>query len=276
MSTSPANPHRLTLQTLPNTRGAIQLDTHDPRRDLVSRSLHAQRVWEPFESRLWLAAHRPDDVVLDVGANLGYFSVLSAQCQASPRLVIAAEPSADNFQLLESNIALNPSPVTVVPVRVALGDRTRRGSLYLSEDNLGDHQIYAGDGERREDPIEVVHGGSLIERHTRIVDLLKIDTQGSEYAVVQGLFELLAKSRDKLRMLIELTPWSLRCAGSSGRELLERLSELDLPVAIVDHIEHRLVPSTYAELCRWCDNVDATPDDRGFMNVFLGEPPDKL
>ena len=103
------------------------------------------------------------------------------------------------------------------------------------------------------------------------MNLVKIDTQGAEFQVVQGLMPLLLASGSSLRMIVELTPYSLRAAGSSGAALLSLLEQLELPFAIIDHIEHQLVPSTAAELRQWCDNVDACPQDQGFMNIFLGE-----
>ncbi len=72
-------------------------------------------------------------------------------------------------------------------------------------------------------------------------------------------------------MIVELTPYSLRAAGSSGSELISLLAELQLPLAIIDHIQHQLVPCSVAELLRWCENVDACPEDQGFMNIFLGQ-----
>ena len=49
------------------------------------------------------------------------------------------------------------------------------------------------------------------------------------------------------------------------------LQQLELPFAIIDHVEHRVVPCDALELTRWCENVDACPQDQGFMNIFVGE-----
>jgi hypothetical protein len=105
------------------------------------------------------------------------------------------------------------------------------------------------------------------------MDLLKIDTQGSEYQVMAGLLPLLVALPTPPRILIELTPLSLRQAGASGRALVELLGELKLPLWIVDHIEHRLVESDVTELAQWCDDVDAVPGDMGFMNILVGCAP---
>ena len=87
-----------------------------------------------------------------------------------------------------------------------------------------------------------------------------------------GLLPLLRELPSLPRIILELTPLSLRQAGSSGRALLELLATLDQPSWIIDHIEHRLAPCSYAELARWCDDVDAVPGDAGFMNILLGPP----
>lgn len=270
-STSACGPVR--LQPIAGLARPLALHTHDPAADLVSARLWQERAWEPFETRLWISAQRGGDTVVDVGANLGYFSLLSALAESGAGRVIAFEPAADNFALLTANLRLNHCHKGVHAVHAALGARSGPGTLQRSEENRGDHQIFRGDGKRAGEAIRVLAGVEALAGRVDRIDLLKIDTQGSEAAVVAGLWPLLEASRSSLRLLIELTPFSLALAGSSGRALVERLAGLDLPMAIVDHVGHELVPSSPADLARWCDNVAATPGDRGFMNIFVGQAP---
>lgn len=265
---------RVDLKPIAGLRQPVSLRTHAPQVDLVSRRLHADGAWEPFETHLWLASQRAGDIVVDVGANLGYFALLSALCERRASQILAFEPDSQNFALLEDNLHLNGVADEVQGFQVALASASGEGTLYRSRDNLGDHQIYAGDGEREALTISLAVGREFLSERVERIDLLKIDTQGSEFSVIEGLGTVLESSRVGLRLLIELTPFSLRCAGASGRQLVERLRDLDLPIAIVDHIEHRLVPTSVEALATWCDNVDSIPEDRGFMNVFVGEPPD--
>jgi hypothetical protein len=90
---------------------------------------------------------------------------------------------------------------------------------------------------------------------------------------MRGLMPCLVAQDAPPRILIELTPRSLRTAGSSGRGLIELLASLALPFWIVDHVEHCLVRISADELAQWCDDVDATPEDQGFMNIFVGAAP---
>ncbi len=270
---SSAGRPRLRLDSIAGLERPLELFTHDPERDLVSHKLHTQRAWEVFESRLWLASHRPGDIVVDVGANLGYYSLLSAKGRTPASRVFAFEPAADNFALLCDNLALNNATERVQPVQAALGEDSGPITLHRSNGNFGDHQVYAGDGERDEEAVVQYNGAAFLSEFVDRVDLLKLDTQGSELSVLCGLLPLLRRSGRGLRLLIELTPFSLAMAGASGRALIELLDGLDLPLFIVDHQDHELVPSDAAALATWCDNVAATEGDRGFMNIFAGPVP---
>ncbi|EED33244.1 methyltransferase, FkbM family [gamma proteobacterium NOR5-3] len=267
---------QVVLNPIAGLRHELTLQTHCPDTDLVSRKLHSERLWEPFETQLWVASQKSADVVVDVGANLGYFSILSALHLRPAAQIFAFEPAADNVALLHKNLALNHCQDAVKTLPVALGDRDVQASLHRSEDNRGDHQIYAGDGDRREEAIAVRRGADALALYTDRIDLLKVDTQGSEYAVMEGLLPLLKASAPRLRILLELTPYSLRLARSSGRALITLIADLGLPLWIVDHIEHRLVPSDAQALCQWSDNVDASAGDRGFMNIYAGSAPAEL
>ena len=72
---------------------------------------------------------------------------------------------------------------------------------------------------------------------------------------------------------VEFWPYGLRKAGASAAQLLDLFVDLDLPVAIIDHIEHQLVASSIDELKEWAANVDKNPEDQGFMNIYFGELP---
>ncbi|TDG12199.1 FkbM family methyltransferase [Seongchinamella unica] len=239
----------------------------------VSRRLREQGVWEPYESSLVLDFLAPGDVFVDVGANIGYFSLLAASRVGPAGAVFAFEPDPDNFTLLTDSVAANGKQDIVHPIRAALAAKTGEARLYLSENNLGDHQIFAAEEGRQSRAIKLLNGAEALSGRLQRLDLLKIDTQGSEYGVVQGLMPLLTSLPTRPRVIIELTPLSLRQCGSSGRALVELLAELDQPLWIIDHLEHRLVASSIGELSQWCDNVDAVAGDAGFMNILVGEGP---
>lgn len=277
---------------IPSLDTALSLYVHGERDAYVSARLRAEGIWEPYETQLLLQALSPGDVFVDVGANLGYFSILAATVVGESGAVYAFEPDADNCALFRASVARiqrDLAPHRFCPrihiAQAGLSDAPSDGFLYLSEDNLGDHQIFCeadaigslvesarSDEERlrRRIPIQLWRGSDYLAEHTGRIDFIKIDTQGSEYQVVSGLLPLLESQSESLRLMVELTPFSLRAAGSSGRDLIALLARLQLPFWIIDHVEHRLVETDAEALATWCDNVDSVADDRGFMNILVG------
>ncbi|MEH6569761.1 MAG: FkbM family methyltransferase [Halioglobus sp.] len=256
---------------IPGLEHSLAMFVHGQQDKFVSRQIREQGIWEPYETSLVLQLLHPGSVFVDVGANLGYFSVVAASLVGDAGKVVAFEPDPANFELLRASSDLNHFGSRIQAVQAGLSDRASDGRLYLSQDNMGDHQIYAGEGDRESLPIELLNGTDFLIPLTPQIDLLKVDTQGSEYQVMTGLMPLLKEQAIAPRIIIELTPFSLRESGASGRMLIELLASLDLPLWIIDHVEHELVESTAHELAKWCDDVDASTGDQGFMNILVGE-----
>ena len=255
---------------VPGVDESLKMNVH-ARGDIhISTRIREEGIWEPFETELLRRVLKPGDCFLDAGANIGYFTVVGAACVGATGRVFAFEPEPRNFALLETNIALNALQDRVRAIGAGLSDHCGEARLYLHPDNLGDHQLHAGQVERETVTVPLVIGAELLEE--RCLDLVKIDTQGAEHEVVKGLMPALLKSGEGLKMIVELTPSALRRAGSNGAALIDCLETLQLPFAIVDHIEHRLVPIDARDLRQWCTNLDAYPEDEGFMNIFLGSP----
>ncbi len=255
---------------VPQLACRLQLHVHGSRDQHVSRRIREDGIWEPYETSLLLQFLNPGDVFVDVGANIGYFSILAASIVGEQGAVFAFEPDPDNYGLLCANAQLNGFDSNIVAVEAALTDREGEGRLFLSEDNLGDHQVYVGDEQRNSVPIVLLRGCDYLAARIEQLDLLKIDTQGSEFQVIEGLMPLLATLKRKPRIIIELTPHSLRQAGTSGRMLIESLATLGQPFWMIDHVGHSLIASSAEALAVWCDNWDKVEESRGFVNILVG------
>lgn len=251
----------------------LHMYVHGEQDRFVSQRIRQEGIWEPYETALVMALLGEGDVFVDVGANLGYFSILAASQVGESGAVFAFEPDPENFRLLKANAELNGFSSRIECCHAGLAAQRAEGQLYLSADNLGDHKIHGVDSGRSSVAIELLHGSDYLRDRTPRVDLVKIDTQGSEFEVVTGLMPLLLSLSAPPHILIELTPLSLREAGASGRQLVELLGELGQPLWIVDHIEHQLVAHSSEELAQWCDDVDKVPADEGFMNILVGPAP---
>ncbi len=247
----------------------LSLFVHAQHDAYISTRIAEQGLWEPYETELLARLLQPGSCFVDVGANIGYYSVIAAQCVGDAGRVYAFEPEADNFVLLQKNIAHNALG-NVHAVHAALSDHSGSATLYLNEDNRGDHQVYAAGDARTAQAIALLAGAEYFDQREARIDVIKIDTQGAEAQVLRGLMPLLQQSLPALQMIIEVTPFSLRDAGDSGSVLLALIDALGLPCQLIDHIGHTLIPISTQQLADWIAQVDADPANEGFINLLVG------
>ena len=202
----------------------------EPHDRAVGARLRRRGVWAAAETELCKREIKPGMHVLDVGANIGYFTLLFARLVGPTGHVHAFEPEPRNFELLQRNIARNGyTNVTAVPKAVSRTSGSQR--LYKSPDNLGDHRLAHGTAGRDSIDVSVVALDELLPGDAR-VDFIKLDIQGAECAAVQGARQLIARSTP-LCLITEFWPAGMRAFGDDPEQYLQELSALGFGIAII-------------------------------------------
>jgi FkbM family methyltransferase len=198
---------------------------HDPGVDnVISRILQSGGTFEPWETELVQAEVRPGDTVLDLGANIGYYTLIFARLVGPAGKVYAFEPDPTNFALLKHNVELNGYR-NVVLVNKAVADKTARARLFLAPTNAGDHRLCDTEEGRRSVPVETVDLDTFFRNFKGRFDFIKIDIQGSEWAALRGMKEFLAR-HDRVKMVTEFWPLGLAKFGVRAADYLALLQEL--------------------------------------------------
>ncbi|NRB43002.1 MAG: FkbM family methyltransferase [Pseudomonadales bacterium] len=250
----------------------LQMVVHGDGDKHVSAALQKTGIWEAYESELIQQLLFTGATFIDVGANIGYYSMLSSRLVGESGQVVAFEPEQRNFSLLQKNIALLQYG-NVTAVNAGLADEDSEAEIYLSDDNFGDHQIYDGGKARQKQTIKLRAGSDYLAQlpaDISRIDVLKIDTQGAEMKVMTGLKDVIFNSLPDLNIIIEFWPYGLRQAQDHGNQLLDFLLSLNLPMAIIDHINHGLIPCQESDLRDWIAELDKDDQNEGFMNILLG------
>jgi FkbM family methyltransferase len=166
----------------------------------------------------------PGGVFLDVGANIGIYTLVASRIVGGTGRVVAFEPSNQSFPGLQRNVALN-SLTNVIALRTALGEKVGRTRLYHALDPVANS--LRGDpswgGESEEISIETLD--HVIEQVSiRRVHVIKIDAEGSEELVLRGARQILTAMRPLV--IFEVNPEVCARLGLSptgAREFLENL-----------------------------------------------------
>ncbi len=241
--------HRLAMRWLKPPRLEIdgvelELDPGD------SLGLTLSDAYEKFERRLMATLAQPGDVAVDVGANLGLYTLLLARAVGDGGRVFAFEPDPENFELLRRNLERNGAR-NVVAERLAVADENGPLRLYLCERNRGDHRTWDSHDGRPSIEIEAVRLDDYLDAD-RLgpegrVDLVKMDVQGAEAQALAGM-EGLLRRHSGVTLVTEFWPAGLVRAGAEPAAVLKRLGGLGFELYEIDEAAERVAAVTAAEL----------------------------
>lgn len=180
----------------------MHLNVRDPG---ISRTLtlFGFRELEHRKILKWLL--RPGMTVLDIGANLGYYTIMMARWVA-PGRVIAIEPAAQNVGLLKKNIAVNKL-TNVDVISAAISDRSGNRNFYLS--TMSNLNTFHPAGSAHSHltgqvvPVQTLTIAQIMEGHGQL-DLIRMDVEGHEVEIIRSLLPDIMAKRMAPMILFEI------------------------------------------------------------------------
>jgi FkbM family methyltransferase len=172
---------------------------HDLRLAMV---LHSGRAYEPATLQAITRSLRPGGTFVDVGANTGFFTAMVSRHLGPTGRVLAFEPNPAAYSRLVRNVEANGAG-NVATYNVGLSDTKSTAILRLHEADDGTASLHIPAG--REFEVSLARGDELLEFNP---DLVKVDVEGHELAVVRGL----AHRLDDATLIVEWNPGYARDA----------------------------------------------------------------
>lgn len=190
---------------------------------IMPRCIYWFGAWEPPLSEWIRQALRPGDIFVDVGANLGYFTLLAARAVAAKGAVVAVEASPDTARRLEETLAWNRVGNVRVVQAAAAADE---GALpfYRAPWNDAEDSTVPGEGKELVGEVPALPLPVLLtETELRRARVIKIDVEGGELGVLRGLLPAAESLRPDAEIALEAHAEMLAAQGSSLSELLDQL-----------------------------------------------------
>ncbi|AIF84132.1 methyltransferase, FkbM family [Candidatus Nitrososphaera evergladensis SR1] len=191
--------------------------------DKDSMQLTQHGIYGPEQTSLIKRLVKGDYTCLDIGANIGYFTLIMAR---QARQVYAFEPEPRNFEILQKNVALNNMQDIVKLYDFAVAETSDRATLHLCEMNRGMHRLYQS---------HWCNDGTVEVRTARIDDLVsqadfvKMDIEGAELGALKGMKKLLERGTV---LWMEFHPPSIVEYGASPRDVYDYMESLGYSVEI--------------------------------------------
>ena len=204
-------------------KATLFLNPNDP---VVSGAIFFN-VYETTERKFIKSISFKGMRVLDIGANIGYYTALLSQEAGDNGLILALEPDLESYKYLSQSIrSLENNNVLSFPV--AASNLSQRLPLYISKENRGDNRLYKNNQKRDCIIVDCLTIDELSTK-TKIegFDLIKIDVQGYEPKVFKGMGNTIKSSRN-LTILTEFWPKGIMEAGESPANFLRTLRKMKL------------------------------------------------
>jgi FkbM family methyltransferase len=186
---------------------------------------HGELTWNPEEYAAFRQAVAPGTTVLDIGANLGAYTLLFAMWVGESGRVFAFEPAPESFAGLRAHVSLNGLTDRVAAHQLAVSDAEGVAAFHASGRD-GANRIVAA-GRPSQDILEV--GSTTVDAFCRKTGvspgLIKIDVEGAELQVLQGARETIGSAGQALHLFVELHPhlWTEFGASRAALEAEFRL-----------------------------------------------------
>lgn len=177
--------------------------------------------YEPDYSAFWFDRAKTASVVFDVGANVGFYSLLAAQANSGAQ-VHAFEPTPDIAKRLLDHSDMNNFQNIVVN-QVGVGDVGGRGRLRHCQGDSGANDgmnfVVSGLSHPNDVEVEIISIDDYCRaKDIRLIDLLKIDVEGAEYDVLLGADSLLRKKAIRC-LIVEFMEWASNRRGRTTDDL---------------------------------------------------------
>lgn len=222
---------------------------------------------EKFETELFKTRLKPGMSVVDLGANIGFYSVLSRSLVGNDGRIFSFEPFPNNAQLIRQSIKEN-SYTNMFLIESAVSDYVGNSTLYLSPDACSEHSLLNLDFDHLNQSNKITVPVTTVDHYFQNnvddfkVDFIKMDIEGSEGKALNGMKTILEENK-KLSIITEFWPNGFRKDGKNPKDFLDALASLNFKLYNIDNLKQSLSPITVHEMTSLIDYYDDNvPDDK--------------
>jgi len=205
------------------------------------------------------------DNVIDLGANIGYFTLILAKLVGPTGKVFAFEPDPRNLALLKKNVEYN-NYKNVIIVPKAVSNVNDKCTLYTGQKTFGQNKIYKPKNTKTQKfiPIdsETVRLDDFFKTNGLLdkISFIKMDVEGAEFLALSGMKEIL-KLNKNIKIFTEAEISYLEDAGSSYDQFIDLLTENDFTFSLADNRSETLTKVNKSQL-------EKILNDEGSVNIF--------
>ncbi len=231
--------------------------------EFIGRGLFLCGVYEEDILRPFKYLIKPGDRVIDVGANIGFFTLVAGRLCGSEGKVFSFEASPEIFEILKHNVEINEK-ANIVLHQCAVGDKNGEAQFHPpNRKNMGMGSLRKLEGGKERAVLVPLRRLDELDSDLHSISLIKIDVEGAEPMVLAGARRIL--ERDKPLIIMELTDEFSKQLGSSSQEAVNLLQDLGYSMFLIEAGFHEIKTAPREQTNLFC----VPNDQRNVVEQFL-------
>ena len=213
-----------------------------------SLDLSINGVYGELDTKIIREEIHEGDIVIDVGANIGYYTLIFAQLVGSSGKVFAFEPEPKNFEILKKNIKIN-NYQNIVAEQKIVSDKSGIVKLFIAEHGIVGHRINQQKSSQKFIEVESIILDNYIKKLNldSKINFIKIDVEGSEPKVLEGAKEIMQKS-NQLKIFTEFNREFVKKYGIEPKEMIDLLYRNGFKIYLPNYKENKINLTNVNEL----------------------------
>jgi len=188
-------------------------------------------TYEKKEVDLFRDSIKSDSCVVDIGGNIGYYSVVAGKKIGEMGKLFVYEPEEVNLSFLRKNLRENN--ISAVVENIALSDRSGTQTFFLTKHNKGTHSLVNNRGVKESVVVKTDTLDSSLAKHgSPKVNIIKMDIEGAEVLALDGMKETINRS-DDLIIFTEFYPKAIKRLGHAPVVFLNKLKDLGFSIFVI-------------------------------------------
>jgi len=189
---------------------------------------------------------KPGMTVLNIGANIGYFSVIISKIVGPAGRVFCFEPFPSTAELLKKNVKMNNCNNVEVFTK-AISNKSGKDSMWIAPSSVNNFISKKGIPGLEKLDVDVTTVDDFVNEKNLQIDFIFMDAEGSERNAIEGMRNTIIDNK-KLEIITEFNPYTFELAGTSGKEFLDVCSEFNFEFYIINENKATISPISHEKL----------------------------
>ncbi|MFH0936553.1 MAG: FkbM family methyltransferase [Candidatus Woesearchaeota archaeon] len=230
-------PERIVLKEIQGNK--MHLDLNDK---IVSTKLFMNNIWEETETKLFKDMIQENMTVIDIGAHIGYYTLIAAKLIGKKGKVYSFEPNPDNFALLKKNIEENGYK-NVTLINKAISNKKGFLKLFINPESSGGASIYEKENAKYYTNIIATTLDESL-KNIKKIDIIKMDIEGAEILALEGMSNIIKRNKN-IKLIIEFNPEGIKKLGYEPINLINKLKNFGFTIKVIDEKNKSIIPVEY-------------------------------